>query len=106
MEKAPSSSDIHHAIDTVEVEILQLRHAMNALQRKRNALVPVGRLPSEVLTQIFLCVVFPDDSAGKAVEWTSFAFSQASHHLRNVALTCPLLWSSPITLAPALMKRC
>jgi hypothetical protein len=99
-----SSPDTHAemTIEALDKEILQLRRAMHALQRKRNALLPVARLPSEVLTEVFLYVVLQDHNSGRPGVWVNYAFSQTSHHLRKVALACPLLWSFLFARTPAL----
>jgi hypothetical protein len=91
------------SIESLDEAISQLRLALSSLQKARNSLTPIARLPDELMEQIFLRVVFND--LRRAIDWLDFAFSQTSHHLREVALNCPMLWSSPICYAPALAEE-
>ncbi|EAU86948.2 hypothetical protein CC1G_09805 [Coprinopsis cinerea okayama7 len=64
------------------------------LKRQRNKLVAIARLPPEVLGRIFLfhrdhMLVTP--SSKRTLFWISV--THVSHVWRNVALSCPQLWS-------------
>jgi hypothetical protein len=84
--------------------------------RHANRLTPVGRLPDEVLVSIFAfagpssyyksffdCVSEGDAGASDVIPRRDcLAFSQVSHHWRELALSTPLLWSTPLLHWPRL----
>jgi hypothetical protein len=60
------------------------------LQRQRNALSPVYKIPAELLVDIFVeCL--PRWNEGEPAH--RLACSQVCHHWRTVALSRPLLWT-------------
>jgi hypothetical protein len=102
--KRSNASPYATIIRALDAEILRLKTSMVVLQRQRNALLPMLRLPVELLTKIFLDVVF-DEAEDTALNWSSFSFSQTSHLLREISLKTPMLWSRPIILAPSLAEE-
>ncbi|KAJ6581526.1 hypothetical protein B0H19DRAFT_983573 [Mycena capillaripes] len=78
----------------IDQEIDKYRESIRALQSRRNALSPIGRLPPEMLSRIFLFCSNPD-----SLSWIK-EVSHISRHWRAVALGCPNLWSFPIFSQP------
>ncbi|KAJ7668295.1 hypothetical protein B0H17DRAFT_990001 [Mycena rosella] len=74
----------------IDQEIHKYQDTVRALQSRRNALSPVGRLPPEMLSRIFLFCSQSSDS----LSWIK-EVSHISRHWRAVALACPTLWSFP-----------
>ncbi|CAK5283099.1 unnamed protein product [Mycena citricolor] len=64
---------------------------ISALQTRRNALAPISRLPPEVLSRVFLCLVLSDSYS---VRWTR-EISHVCRQWRAVALEFPWVWSYP-----------
>ncbi|KZV61945.1 hypothetical protein PENSPDRAFT_658532 [Peniophora sp. CONT] len=100
----PSHSDIKAL--AIEAQIQEVTEAMQAqsmtlldLKRQRNEVVPIGRLPDEILETLFLC--FRDtcaESESSAVNaslrspgWVSKTW--VCHRFRALCLGYPLLWS-------------
>ncbi|KAJ7836527.1 hypothetical protein B0H13DRAFT_2106817 [Mycena leptocephala] len=78
----------------IDQEIDKYRESIRTLQSRRNALSPIGRLPPEILSRIFLFCSHPD-----SLSWIK-EVSHISRHWRAVALGCPSLWSFPIFSQP------
>ncbi|KAJ7247647.1 hypothetical protein B0H12DRAFT_1220298 [Mycena haematopus] len=78
----------------LDQEIQKYQESIRALQYRRNALSPIGRLPPEMLSRIFIFCIRPD---------SHYWIKEVSHicrHWRAVALGCPNLWSFPIFSQP------
>lgn len=76
---------------------------MRALQSRRNALLPVSQLPSEVLCRIFEHVAPSDLSYEWDLRW--IVFSHVSRHWRDTALECASLWRCIPTTGPTELTR-
>ncbi|KAJ7612465.1 hypothetical protein DFH06DRAFT_149365 [Mycena polygramma] len=78
----------------IDQEINKYRESIRTLQSRRNALSPIGKLPPEILSRIFLYCSNP-----LSLYWIK-EVSHVSRHWRAVALGCPNLWSSPFFSQP------
>ncbi|KAJ7765442.1 hypothetical protein DFH07DRAFT_810614 [Mycena maculata] len=78
----------------IDQEIRKYQESVRALQFRRNALSPVGRLPPEMLSRIFLFCSDPE-----SLSWIK-EVSHICHYWRTVALSCPNLWSFPVFSQP------
>ncbi|KAF9238625.1 hypothetical protein BU15DRAFT_75076 [Melanogaster broomeanus] len=92
-----------HARTNNEIALLKL--PICALFTQKNALLPVSRLPCEILATIFLYQAYsfyqdPQDFPmwGAAPPWANVSY--VCRHWRNVALTCPSLWSFLFVFSP------
>jgi hypothetical protein len=85
---APPLRDIH----SLDLEILERTVLfILPLRRLRNSLIPIARVPDEILLQIFhLCV--DDDDAAFSMK-NQLSFSNVSHHWRDIAMADGSLWS-------------
>ncbi|KAI0051086.1 hypothetical protein FA95DRAFT_1676207 [Auriscalpium vulgare] len=73
-----------------------LEAALLALRRRRNALLPIARIPPEILTMIFLCA--DKASRPKFSMPSCVALSHVCQHWRAVAIEQSSLWASiPLT---------
>ncbi|KAF9238628.1 hypothetical protein BU15DRAFT_75079 [Melanogaster broomeanus] len=93
-----SESVIAEAHARIDDEIALLKLPICALLTRKNALLPVSRLPCEILATIFLyqAYSFYEDARysgmwGSAPPWVNVSY--VCLHWRNVALSCPSLWS-------------
>ncbi|KAF8651830.1 hypothetical protein AX16_004655 [Volvariella volvacea WC 439] len=95
----------------VDAEIARLKAHLIQLHRRRNALMPLSRLPLELVTTIFHHLI--DDAATCKTEglkskdvpfffWT--VATQIYGHWRNAALGCPGLWTRMSTTNLAWFK--
>lgn len=90
----PRLSILYHNIHHTEIiAIGKDRHllAIIALKRRRNALLPVSRLPPEVLSAVFLLVVKYERSYDSTGDWTHVL--AVCKHWRDVGLHEPTLWA-------------
>jgi len=61
----------------------------------RNCQLPICKVPSEVVCKVFLEVMHSKfETSRKAPPWIDI--THICRHLREIALTCPLLWSRPV----------
>ncbi|KAH7913331.1 hypothetical protein BJ138DRAFT_638288 [Hygrophoropsis aurantiaca] len=111
--------DIHNTIKIIEDEVLELEKEerdllsrlrvlqdLIARQRARsgglkNALIPVHRLPNEILQACFYQVVqsWDSDFKGGKFNWPctpAFTISHVSRHWRQLAINMPSLWTNLI----------
>jgi hypothetical protein len=81
---------------------------MAPLKRQRNTLVPVARLPAEILTIILKLVVQIEskDDDGHSPSLSSLTLSHVSHAWRNLALSCTHLWTNVDIQYPGLAIHC
>ncbi|KAJ7155425.1 hypothetical protein C8R43DRAFT_430595 [Mycena crocata] len=89
-----SAKHVASAQRQIDQEIRKSQDSIRALQSRRNSLSPVGRLPPEMLSRIFLFCSNPD-----SLSWIK-EVSHICRHWRAVALGCPNLWSIPIFSQP------
>ena len=86
-------------LKTVEEEIKVSEQVTQELKYRRNALVPISRLPPETLAEIFSLLVFSedddedddDDEDVPYLEW--IRVTHVCHGWREVALSSPSLWN-------------
>ncbi|KDQ51403.1 hypothetical protein JAAARDRAFT_140488, partial [Jaapia argillacea MUCL 33604] len=83
----------------IDSEIAAHLESIRQLCTKRNSLVPISRLPPEVLASIFVQHVAQNDlrspllSSGCSADWW-IAVTHVCKHWREVALATPMLWCS------------
>lgn len=88
-------------IDALDQEILRVQRYLTTLQDRRNMLLTVSKLPTEIVRYIFLlCMNITSDDhltnakrGGRKTVWPGF--SQTCRSWRNIALGCPSLWTQP-----------
>ncbi|KAF9270025.1 hypothetical protein L218DRAFT_7706 [Marasmius fiardii PR-910] len=84
-----------------------MNRSILVLKSRRNLLIPICRLPAEVLANVFMhCTsnipAFVDGNLAKGRE-TLFRIARVCHHWRTIALNTPELWSRPdFSLGPPL----
>ena len=100
-----TKQDVDNAIQEQKKQLSEIRDRIRMLNARRNALVPIGRLPPEVLGEIFLILVkerfyrlhermnLPDYYYYTTSKRCCFEFLGVCHHWREVALRTPRLWS-------------
>ncbi|KAF9241054.1 hypothetical protein BU15DRAFT_73539 [Melanogaster broomeanus] len=105
MEHTTSKSALAEAQARTDNEIALLKLSICALLTRRNALLPVSRLPYEILATIFLyqAYYFYEDPRysgmwGSAPPWANVSY--VCRHWRSVALSCPSLWSFLFVSSP------
>ncbi|KAH9058274.1 hypothetical protein EDB87DRAFT_933890 [Lactarius vividus] len=83
---------------SIDAEIKSLEESIQALRRRRNALVPISSLPTEVLVTIFsflrvrvTLLAFKLGEKSEGPEWLRVA--HVCHQWREIALNQPLFWS-------------
>ncbi|KAF9238630.1 hypothetical protein BU15DRAFT_75082 [Melanogaster broomeanus] len=100
-----SESVIAEAHARIDNEIALLKLPICALLTQKNALLPVSRLPCEILATIFLYQAYsfyqnpPYSGMWRAAPpWANVSY--VCHQWRNVALSCPFLWSFLLVSPP------
>ena len=100
-----TQQDVDNAIQEQKKQLSEIQDRIRMLNTRRNALVPIGRLPPEVLGEIFLILVkerFYRLHEGMSLldpyyytpskhHW--FEFLGVCHHWREVVSTNPTFWS-------------
>ncbi|KAF7356579.1 F-box domain-containing protein [Mycena venus] len=89
-----SAKLVETAQRTLDLEIRKYQDSIRGLQYRRNALSPIGRLPPEMLSRIFLFCSDPE-----SLSWIK-EVSHICRHWRAVALGCPNLWSVLVFAQP------
>jgi hypothetical protein len=74
---------------SLDDEIERLKASLVALEKRRNAVVPIAALPSEILLKIFALYLSSADKESPHLH----AFSQVCQFWRCVALNAPSLWN-------------
>ncbi|KAF7370585.1 F-box domain-containing protein [Mycena sanguinolenta] len=98
-DKAPISSHNHVSSNELmqrglDEDIQKYQESIRSLQYQRNALSPIGRLPPEMLSRVFMFCIHRD-----SLSWIR-EVSHICRHWRAVALGCPNLWSFPVFSQP------
>ncbi|KAF9482556.1 hypothetical protein BDN70DRAFT_874912 [Pholiota conissans] len=107
-----ANTEIEEALRTIDEVIAVHLASLSALRFQRNNIVPISRLPPEILSRVFLFTQktlhvqydwddspFFDDSSeeanpfGNPSDW--IAVTQVCSHWRNIALNTPDLWIEP-----------
>ncbi|KAH9070737.1 hypothetical protein EDB83DRAFT_361652 [Lactarius deliciosus] len=90
--------DPSHLRQAIDAEIKSLEESIRTLRRRRNTLVPVSSLPSEVITTIFsflrvrvTLLDFKLDEKPDDLAWLRVA--HVCHQWRDIALNHPIFWS-------------
>jgi hypothetical protein len=71
----------------------KIDNEIRALKTRRNTLAPISRLPTELLSRIFITIAYShfDSSNGTDLSWI-YAVTAVCGHWRAIALECPGLW--------------
>jgi hypothetical protein len=85
---------VQSAQQGLDHQIRKYQESIRALQSRRNALSPIGRLPPEILSLVFVFCTSSD-----SLSWVRVV-SHICRHWRGVALSCPSLWSFPVFSHP------
>jgi hypothetical protein len=97
-----------------EERVLKAKEDLRELQSQHNSLIPICRLPNEVLSLIFISCV--TDAHGVFKSWvvdskvysTRFSWIWVTHvcrHWREVALSCPEMWATPVFQKPNMAQE-
>ncbi|KAK7040197.1 hypothetical protein VNI00_010003 [Paramarasmius palmivorus] len=97
-----------------EERVSKAKEDLRKLQSQHNSLIPICRLPNEVLSLIFTSCV--TDAHGVFKSWmfdskvysTRFSWIWVTHvcrHWREVALSCPEMWATPVFQKPNLARE-
>ncbi|KIM35833.1 hypothetical protein M413DRAFT_428331 [Hebeloma cylindrosporum] len=85
---------IYDTIRLIDRRIASLRESIHALNRQRNELLPISKLPVEIVTEIFLLHqenLKPQGALEKAtLDW--IRISHVCKRWREIALCCSRLW--------------
>ena len=76
-----------------DAEIERTSNYLLDLKRRRNALIPVFRLPPEIFTEIFQIVITANAFEIMRAEPLSLSFSRVCRTWRKMALNCATLWT-------------
>lgn len=82
-------------LEDVDQELKRIVERQRGLLIHRNTLLPISRLPPEIISLVFRLIA-------PGPENKCLAFSQVCHHWRELALNNPQLWRSPIMAVPDL----
>ncbi|TFY64547.1 hypothetical protein EVG20_g5902 [Dentipellis fragilis] len=102
LDRAETSGDRKKAVEVADQQLEELRRVTSAFQARRNYLVPIGRLPSEMIAHIFSFAVLVDPvllytppNSGKEVKRLVLGWIKVTHvcrRWRQIALSNPALW--------------
>ncbi|TFY73441.1 hypothetical protein EWM64_g10571 [Hericium alpestre] len=100
-----------NALREVEGQLYGLNHVMCALKTQRNALLPISRLPPEVLSQIFQYIAVVEQSYPRTRYFPPFLGSSGTlgwikithvcRQWRDVALADSRLWAKTVCALPS-----
>jgi len=82
-----------HLIKAVEDEIKMSQRVTQELIYRRNALVPISRLPPETLVEIFSLLPFATDDSKYVLHLARIHVTHVCHRWREIALCFPYLWN-------------
>ena len=82
-----------HLIKAVEDEIKMSQRVTQELIYRRNALVPILRLPPETLVEIFSLLPFAADDSEYVPHLAWIRVTHVCHRWREIALCSPCLWN-------------
>ena len=82
----------NEAIRLIDLRIANLRESIRVLNSQRNGLLPISKLPVEILTKIFL-LHQKNATQGYAVQWLDWiGITHVSQRWREIALNFSGLW--------------
>lgn len=109
LDRKPNKRLENNPIKILDLEIVRLRRALQETSAYRNRLVPVNRLPPELLQHIFHLVVSSHPLDSRTLDLKMTAFSEVCQYWRGAALESAVLWTCPRferpTLASAALDR-
>ncbi|KAH9950055.1 hypothetical protein B0H21DRAFT_881447 [Amylocystis lapponica] len=84
--------DTTRTIANLDQEISQMEQSLYSLKAHRNSLVPIFRLPPELISEIFIAHARDrKDTSSEDCSW--IRVTHVCHHWRTIALQCPRLWT-------------
>ncbi|KAA1474960.1 hypothetical protein DENSPDRAFT_805011 [Dentipellis sp. KUC8613] len=103
LDRAKTSDDRKKAVEVANQELEELRRVTSAFQARRNHLVPIGRLPPEMIAHVFSFAVLVDPvllgipvSPVRKMKQLVLGWIKVTHvckHWRQIALSNPTLWA-------------
>jgi hypothetical protein len=102
MSRCPHACESHYSsedvkllqdISTIDAELHRLMEVPMALRRRRNALIPIARLPDDLLTRVFRTCM-PRGYFWRPPSRQQLVFTHVCSHWRSVGLQDPVLWAS------------
>jgi hypothetical protein len=88
-----SSATAPGHVRKIDGDIKVLKWVIQEMEYRRNALVPISRLPPETLVEIFSLLPFPADASECVSFLTLISVTRVCRRWREVALSFPSLWS-------------
>lgn len=88
-----SSATAPGHVRKIDGDIKVVKWVIQEMEYRRNALVPISRLPPETLVEIFAFLPFPADTSGCVSYLTLISVTHVCRRWREVALSFPSLWS-------------
>jgi hypothetical protein len=82
-----------YQLQAIDDEIKSLEESIRTLRYRRNALVPISSLPTEVITTIFSFFHLSTFTSGKPDPLAWLRVTHVSHQRREIALNQPLFWN-------------
>lgn len=82
-----------YQLQAIDDEIKSLEESIRTLRYRRNALVPISSLPTEVITTIFSFFHLSTFTSGKPDPLAWLRVTHVSHQWREIALNQPLFWN-------------
>jgi len=82
-----------HLLKAIEDEIKVSQRITQELIYRRNALVPISRLPPETLVEIFSLLPFAADDSKYVPHLARIRVTHVCHRWREIALYSPYLWN-------------
>ncbi|KAE9397052.1 hypothetical protein BT96DRAFT_860445, partial [Gymnopus androsaceus JB14] len=96
-----SSTPVQNAqLESIDQEIFAHESALRDLRSRRNLLIPISKLPVEVLCTIFMFCV-----RERAYRWHWLTITHICRLFRIAALNCPALWATPEFAKPNLASE-
>jgi hypothetical protein len=95
-------------VDRLDAEIARRLEAMIApLRRRRNSLLPISRLPDELLLSIFMFCAHEEDEVQPRIKYPqSITPSHVCHAWRQLALSSGRLWCDVSIARPQIARLC
>ncbi|KAE9397050.1 hypothetical protein BT96DRAFT_860443 [Gymnopus androsaceus JB14] len=97
-------SSTNSELDEIDEEIAGYEDAIRKLRSRRNSLVPISKLPAEILCAIFMFIPTHGPTPLR-YRWHWITITHISHLWRTISLNCPELWSTPDFTKPNLASE-